>query len=228
MTNTQPTPEKLRLRCVAWQHFVAFLDDHGLRAAARFVMTFAAAASASWIALYPTEARAAAEAAMTWNGYAVPTVAWVFALTFSAAPAWRFMRDAIPERAPTGDTIEGMEVERVIEHLQRFRTFKRDDVERAFGIPRYRYTALVQKLKKLGVLVPGENNMSILSADWNADALRELFAGRETAAELAAPVRIVRPTPPTPLFQRRPLSSETPMETDEKPLGNLCATACAA
>lgn len=216
------------MRSVVWTHVVEFLDDHGFRAAAKFALTFSVATFASWLALYPEDAQAAASAVVTWNDYAVPTVAWVFALTFAAPPAWRFVRDSMPEPAPAGDTIEGMEVEKVIAHLQAHRTFKRDDVERAFGIPRYRYTALVQKLKKLGVLVPGENNMSVLSADWNATALQELFAGRETAAELVAPVRIVRPAGSPPLFQRRPLSDETPQETAEKPSGSPCATVCAA
>lgn len=229
MTHTQPTtPEKLRLRSVAWQHFVELLDAHGLRAAARFVGLFLLASGFSWLALYPENAEAAFVAAVTWRDYALPTCAWIFAATFGAPSALRFIRDAVPERAPAGDTIEGMDVEKVIAHLQQHRTFKRDDVERAFGVPRYRYTALVQKLKKLGVLVPGVNNMSVLSDEWTADELRGMFAGCETAAELSAPVRIVRPAGSPPLFRSRALSSESPMETDEKPSGNPCATACAA
>jgi hypothetical protein len=223
MENTKKTLFK-----IIWSHLLELLDEYGFRAAGRTILMAFIAGLLSAAAMYPAELERAFLMAMEWHDGALPRTVWIWIAVFAAPPVWRFMRDAFESvPAPTGDTIEGMDMEKVIAHLTAHRTFKRDDIERAFGIPRYRYTALVKKLKAIGVLIPGDNNMSVLSEEWTPDALRGLFIGRETAAELERPVRIVRPSQsPTP-FTRR-IIEQTPMETAGKRTGNACATPCAA
>lgn len=126
--------------------------------------------------------------------------------------------------------IEGMDTEEVIEHLITRSTFKREEIEAKFKVPRYRYSALVKKLKELGVLVTGENNMSVFNSEnWNRQRLEELLYGKEMASELKEEVKIVRKIPSsTPLFTQRPVSCATQCATPRAPRVQKTCTPCAA
>lgn len=207
------TPEKDTMRSVIWQKMVAAVRDHkaiDLIKGAIYVSVVLIMCSAA------TDGGNFATRLMEWRNGAVPTITMILVSSFYAPRAFKslvgIVQDAYESAQPEeewGDeqTIEGMNTEQVIDHLITRSTFKREEVEARFGVPRYRYSALVKKLKEIGVLVTGENNMSVLnSEEWNRDSLRRLFAGKETAAELEREVRVVRSIPsPTP-FERRPVT----------------------
>lgn len=229
-TNINPLPHKSLIR-VLWRKFVEVVDAHSFRDMAKFIILSFVAGLFSSAAL---DGGKLIQSIAEWRNGAVPTIILSIIFVFSFPWFYRTLREAFittcdnidrrrSERAAgayseagdyeEGDTIEGMDTEAVIDHLLKKRTFKRDDIESQFQIPRYRYSALVKKMKEIGVLVGGENNMSVLSEEWNREKLRALFAGKEVAADLEKQVNIVRIPSPTPLFKRRAISCATLEET---------------
>jgi hypothetical protein len=206
-----------------WNHALRSLDEHGIRSAANKLLLCFLAGVLSSAALYPDDLGRAFNLAMTWHNYAVPKVLWIFGLVFFSPAIVRIVRNWL--KTPAGETIEGIPTTELIDHLFTEGTFKRDDIERKFNVPRYRYTALAKKLKELDVLCSGpRNNETILNPDCTRETLADILAGKMTAGELERPLNIVRPLP---YFARRTIS-ESPMETDVKPVCSPCATVCAA
>mgnify|MGYP001236172436 CR=1 FL=1 len=232
------TPKKL-MRSVLWQKLVAFVEDHSVRTGLKIVGLFFFAGVVSAILTSPEVADLTFSRVMTWRNYTVPVTLWVLFLTFYGRRVYLWLTNSIAshiaftEDVPDEDCmIEGIPVSDLVDHLVKFKTFKRDDIERKFLVPRYRYTALTKKLKELDVLTHGLNNMTVLGPEWNREKLLSLFAGRESADELEKTVNIVRPIPsPTPRFTRRRISEETAEESHVRPYvqpsRNLCETTCA-
>lgn len=234
--------EKKHMRSVVWQKLVAFVEAHSIRSMFKFVGLSFVAGLISAALTSPEETDRYFTLIMEWRNHTVPVALWVVLLTFFGKRAALFLFGAVADVLPASEDdeevgdqelrIEGIPVSDLVDHLVKFKTFKRDDIERKFLVPRYRYTALTKKLKELDVLTHGLNNMTVLGPEWNREKLLSLFAGRESADELEKTVNIVRPIPsPTPRFTRRRISEETAEESHVRPYvqpsRNLCATTCA-
>lgn len=119
---------------------------------------------------------------------------------------WRGVRWAVGKwqarRRPAEPVclLEGVPVEEVLHHLFERGTFKREEIERQFRIPRYRFDRLGAKLDELGVTVRDENNGRILNPEKTRAEVAELMASGRVAAELKPSIairflgRLLRPT----------------------------------
>lgn len=235
MDNNTNTP---KMRSVLWRKAVTFTEAHSVRRGLKFLGMAFVAGLLSAIATAPETAEVNFNRIMEWRNYTVPVTLWVVFLTFYGKKVMIWLVDSLARLVPSyeveeveeeGDCmIEGIPVTGLVDHLMKHKTFKRDDIERKFLVPRYRYTALAKKLKELDVLTHGINNMSVLGEEWNREKLLDLFAGKESADELEKSVNIVRPLPSPALFSRRRISEETATESHvqplAKPMRELCAT----
>lgn len=80
----------------------------------------------------------------------------------------------------TIDSIDGIPRLELMDHLFTIGTFKRDDVESKWAIPRYRVTAISKKLEDLGVLIRGENNSRILNPEYTRADLATLLGDHKS------------------------------------------------
>lgn len=80
----------------------------------------------------------------------------------------------------TIDSIDGIPRLELMDHLFTIGTFKRDDVESKWAIPRYRVTAISKKLEDLGVLIRGENNSRILNPEYTRADLATLLGDHQS------------------------------------------------
>lgn len=80
----------------------------------------------------------------------------------------------------TIDSIDGIPRLELMDHLFTIGTFKRDDVESKWKIPRYRVTAISKKLEDLGVLIRGENNSRILNSEYTRADLATLLGDHKS------------------------------------------------
>lgn len=235
--------EKKHMRSVVWQKIVAFTEEHSIRSIVKFTALSFVAGLISAALTSPDTADRYFSAVMEWRNYTVPVTLWVVFLTFYGKKGITWLASSIASVMPsyeegeieedTDCMIEGIPVTKLVDHLVKFKTFKRDDIERKFLIPRYRYTALAKKLKEIGVLTHGQNNMSVLGEEWGRRELTNLFSGKEGADELEREVNIVRPLPSPASFTHRRISQETAKESHVqpivqptvRPMRELCATA---
>lgn len=229
------TPRKSMVRTL-WYKLIDCVDRHTFRDIAIF---FALLSFASLLSAAAYDNGKYLTLVTEWKGGAIPNTVLFFALTFSAPRLYRGVRDALLDTlARVGveevsdddevqpedvEPISGIPVPELLDYLMRVQTFKRDAVEEKFKVARYKYTALVKKLKESGALVHGVNNQTMLNPEWSRARLAGVLTGE------GEPVNIIRPLP-SPTFTRRRIS-ETPKETVEKPMCDReeteCATACA-
>jgi len=80
----------------------------------------------------------------------------------------------------TIDSIDGIPRLELMDHLFTVWTFKRDEVESKWAIPRYRVTAMSKKLEDLGVLIRWENNSRILNPEYTRSDLATLLGNHES------------------------------------------------
>lgn len=164
-----------------------------------------------------------------WKHGAIPNTVFIFLFSFQIPRIARAVRNLYIDAKDASqnveieddeETVQGIPTDELLDYLFTVKTFKRDDVEARFKIPRHRYTSLAKRLKSAGALVHGINNQTMLNPQWSRARLAGVLTGE------GEPVTIVRPLP-SPAFTRRMLS-EIPMETGVQPQGNRFATACAA
>lgn len=159
-------------------------------------------------------------AILSWKNSAIPSAAFSTAIVFASPWLFRICIDTFKscfagKDSDEAETVEGIPTDELLDYLFTVKTFKRDDVEARFKIPRYKYTILSKRLKESGVLTHGINNETVLSSD----VTRAFVAGVLTGD--GEPVKIVRPIPSS--FTKREINVN-PMETYAKPMRSLCAT----
>lgn len=98
------------------------------------------------------------------------------------------------EVTATGNTIEWIPVVELLDHLFEFESFKRDDIEEKFGIPRNRFTELAKKLETLNVLIRGENNSRVLNPEFTRSDIATMLEGKSSTEELKALNRMTSET----------------------------------
>lgn len=158
---------------------------------------------------YPVEAKGIALNLIGLENYIVPKIFLSIALVFSVPILYKTLRNITEElkfraelnkmnslEIPDSSTIEGIPIDELLDHLYTTKTFKRDDIENTFGLPRNRFTKLAKKLDGLGVLTRGENNSRILNEEFTRAELFSLLEGKSSASEIPD-------HSPTPIFDSR-------------------------
>lgn len=95
------------------------------------------------------------------------------------------------------DCIDEVPKSELLDFLFTEKSFKREDVELAFRIPRYKVTDLKKNLERVGVLVRGECNAHILNEDYTRRDIASMIEGVNKSEQLQ------------PLFRKRSNGSFT-------------------
>lgn len=80
--------------------------------------------------------------------------------------------------------LEGIPHSELLDHLFTARSFKRQDIEDKFLIPRYKVTELKAELERVGVLVRGENNAHILNPEYSRQDVASIIQPVQRAKDL--------------------------------------------
>lgn len=201
--------ENKTLRSVLWQKVIECVEDLTL---GQFALRMGLGCVAILYVLCIASPAFATRLA-SWNNGTVPLSVFVCAVLFSLPKMWALFSEQVfnsylPEQTGVEpvvqDSVEGIPVDELLEHLFTVRTFKRADIEQKFGIPRYKYSALATRLKEIGVLTHGENNATILADGIKREDVMNVLRGKGSAEELEKPLNIVRPLPSSPpIFTKR-------------------------
>lgn len=205
-------PAHTSLIKVLWIKFVGFVAETPLGSIAKFVCLSFVAGLLSSLLVAPDQFEEAFYAAMLWKHGAIPAVGMSFAFVFYAPRTFRFLFDEVCQFIETvtgtscenDETIEGVPVPELIDHLFEEGSFKREDIEGKFGMPRNRYQRLAEKMEQLEILTRGENNSRVLNDEMSRAEVIEHLKGKRVAMQLEKPLNIVRtPLPCSPVFVRR-------------------------
>lgn len=198
---------------VLWFKFVQFIEVTPLKTIAKFVGLSFLAGLLSSILRAPDATQTAIYQLMMWNDAIIPTILSSIGIIFYAPKAFLFLFDEFCEFAESftgascesGDTIEGVPVPELIDHLFEKGSFKRDDIESKFGMPRNRYQRLAEKMEALEILTRGENNSRVLNKDMTRAEVIEHLKGKRVAMQLDT-LNIIRPLPHSPTFKQRSIA----------------------
>jgi len=132
--------------------------------------------SLTFLVTFPSACIAYFELLFSQFNFFLPKFAFFLVLVHIIAPYLkkRFYGD------PTASTIEGVPIHEVVDHILSEWSFKRDDIERKFAIPRNRYQAIATKLDRSGVFIRGDNNARVL----RDDITREMLVAALTSPEI--------------------------------------------
>lgn len=200
---------------VLWLKFVGFVAETPLGTIARFVGLSFLAGLLSSILTAPDATQDAFYHVMLWRNGVIMAIVLSFAAVFYAPRVCRFLFDELCQfiesitgvSVESGETIEGVPVPELIDHLFEEGSFKREDIEGKFGMPRNRYQRLAVKMEALDILIRGENNSRVLNPEMSRGEVIEHLKGKRVAMELEYPLKIVRPLPSSaPTFVRRELA----------------------
>jgi len=99
-----------------------------------------------------------------------------------------------PQKVATGATIEWIPTLELLDHLFEHQSFKREDIENKFNIPRNRYTLLATKLESIGVLKKGLNNARVLNEEYTRADIASILQNVTSAKDLKQVFRQISPT----------------------------------
>lgn len=85
---------------------------------------------------------------------------------------------------PSVPTIDGIPISELLDHLFEYESFKRDEIEAKFGIPRNRSDALGKKFDELGITIRNRFRARILNPELSRQDVAAMLEGKTTAAEL--------------------------------------------
>lgn len=151
---------------------------------------------AAYAAIHPDHAQQIARAVNEWQNYAFAKTVLSFGILFNLRKIYHIVQILVARHAkptPTGETLEGIPIVEILDHLFEFQSFKRDDIEKKFGIPRNRFTDLAQKLETLGILARGENNARVLNPEYSRSDIAAILQDNERASDLKAVFRETKP-----------------------------------
>lgn len=88
-------------------------------------------------------------------------------------------------------SIEWIPVIELIDHLFVAKSFKREDIEKKFGIARHRFTEVANALEECWILVRGENNARVLNPVITKQEIVACIAEAREASQIARrPIKI--------------------------------------
>lgn len=141
----------------------------------------------------------------TWDWFAIPKLIFCFVIVFNYKSIIEFIKDNIPsfeKEEVDQDTIEWIPMIELLDHLFEFKSFKRDDVEQKFAIPRHRFTDLANKFEEMWILVRGINNSRVLNNDFSRQDIASILSGKSTTQEIKPVFRKSKELSPSSLSVR--------------------------
>lgn len=159
---------------------------------------FLMACMVTFAALYPQNAHDFIRAVWMWQNGAIIKTTFIFFLVFNiqkigtlGVKVWKNAQTT--QKIETGNTIEGIPTVELLDHLFNHQSFKREEIEKKFWIPRNRYTTLAMKLENIGVLIRGENNARVLNTEYARADIAAILENVDNARALKAVFREVAP-----------------------------------
>lgn len=151
---------------------------------------------AAYAAIHPDQAQMIAKAINEWWNYAFAKTFFSFGIIFNLHRIYHIIKILVArhsKKVPAGETLEGIPTVEILDHLFEVQSFKRDDIEKKFWIPRNRFTDLAQKLEDLDVLIRGDNNSRILNPEYSRADIAAILQGAERSGDLNKVFREVKP-----------------------------------
>ncbi len=203
MENTQKTMTQ-----VLWNKMIDLVDNTELRDIAKFgTLSFFAGIMSSFFC----DGGEMMMKVMQYNHHMVPNIIltctavfsfpWIFRkATIAFSDALDFFKKEEDEIESEIGTVEGIPLDELLDHLFTSKTFKRDDIEGRFKIPRYKYTLLSKRLKDAGVLTHGLNNTTVLADGMTREHVASVLTGEGEQINIVRPDQ--SPTLPSSFVKR--------------------------
>lgn len=142
------------------------------------------------VSTYTNDALHAMAVILSWENAIILKAVVSVLVVFNASTIFTFVVRTLEGMAPesesvrTIDSIDGIPRVELMDHLFTVGSFKRDDVEQKWKIPRYRVAEISKKLEDLGVLVRGENNARVLNTEFTREDIGVLLDGKSSVGEI--------------------------------------------
>lgn len=196
--------EEKSLSSVLWYKFLSYLEENSLLS---FFCIVCKVLISCVLAASLLDIRAAVEmlvASLKWANFAVPKLFLSFTLVFS----WKIWFFWVKNRAisffsyisvcirpkMSGASFYGIPVVELVEYLfSGDGSFRRDDIERRFAIPRNRFDEMAKLLDDYGVFTRGKNNARSLNPVISREALVSMLSGEKEILPSPTSGFVVRP-----------------------------------
>lgn len=194
--STAPKFIKRSIKWIIWNKLLDILEDSSFSQISFWLLLFSLSILLTFVLTYTEQTIDFSMKVIQWNNFLPLKAAISFVVIFNFQKIVSTVKKMIPERieAPTGETIEWIPVIEMLDHLFEFESFKRDDIEKKFGIPRNRFTSLAQKLEDIGALVRGENNSRVLNPEFSRSDIASILEWKTKAEDLRRLNRSISPT----------------------------------
>lgn len=133
---------------------------------------------------FPEQSIVLIENALKYQNYLLPKAGFSFVLFYNLENIINSVKSEFEKFTPPVDMVEGIPTLELIDYLFNNQTFKRDDIEAVFGIPRNRFDILAKKLDDLKVLIRGANNGRVLNPEMSRQEIVQILASWKKAKEL--------------------------------------------
>jgi len=189
---------KRTIRTIIWSKFLDLVEGKTLGSIFKFISLSILAMHLAFVFTHTEPAIIFLSDLFKLDNFLIPKSILAFLIVFNHWKIFRSIKilsNKIKKQKPEGekDTIEGVPTVEILDHLFEEKSFKRQEVEKKFWIPRNRYQVLVEKLDDLWVLERGENNSRVLNWDFGREDVAMILRGKKCAKDLSQPIRQEKP-----------------------------------
>ncbi len=165
--------------------FKNVLDDATFKDIAKTAWICAGTCVLTWVLTFPDQSVVLLQNVLKYQNYLLPKAVFSFGLFYNLESIIKsFKMDLNFGAAKNSENIEGIPTLELIDYLIENKTFKREEVEAVFGIPRNRFDALAKKLDEIKILTRGANNGRVLNPEMTRQEIFKALNGVNAAKDL--------------------------------------------
>jgi len=174
------------MKTIIYKKFLNILEEKSFKQILMSVLLWLWSVILSLILIYTDQTIEILLFIYNYNNFTLPKIIFSFWLIFNYKIIINFWKNVINELKPKieEDKIEGIPTMELIEHLFFEWSFKRDEVEKKFLIPRYKFTILAKKFDELKILIRWENNSRILNPEFSRQQIAETLSWKKSSENL--------------------------------------------
>lgn len=182
---TMETQDQKTIRGVFLQKLLTWIENNSLKSIVRKSISYFVILSLTMIWIDPKMTSKILLDIISSNSYLMPKFAFSFLVVRNSHTIIAKAKEACKIfRGKGKNTLEGIPISEILDHLFMVKTFSRDQIVDKFGISRKNFESLSKKLEDVDVLVRGEKNAKILNDNYSRSDIASMIQGKKKSSEI--------------------------------------------
>lgn len=182
--NVASVEARKTLTSVMYKKILESLENSSFKEIFKMILIVFATIITTFILTYPKEILQLFEMVFRWNNSILSKAIISFVIFYNFWRIIDFFKSLDISPKNNWENIEWIPTLELIDYIFENKSFKRDEVEQTFGIPRNRFEKLAKKLDELNIIIRWANNARVLNEEFTRQEVYKILEWKSSAEEL--------------------------------------------